>query len=396
MAIPRVILQPRRARPFYGRHPWVYAGAIATVEGEPADGDEADLYSHAGHFIARGLYNSRSKIRLRLHTWSPDTPLDRNFFGNRLDASLRLRRTLLGLDSPGRACRLVFSEGDGLSGLTVDRYDRWLVVQFTSLALAQRRDLFAELLVERLRPEGIYLRTERGVGKLEGIELQDGLLWGSEPAGPVEIEEWGLRFLVHLSQGQKTGFYLDQRDNRQAVARLAAGRRMLDAFCYTGGFGLHAARAGATQVLGVDASEPAVSLAQENAQLNGLDRVSFVRADVFSYLQTLVDANEHFGLVILDPPKFARARHAVEEALRGYRRLQTLALRLLAADGILVTCCCSGLITGDMLEDLLAQLAAEERREIQLLERRGQAADHPVSVSCPESSYLKCLISRVL
>src|SRR6516162_7798844 len=160
MAIPRVILQPRRARPFYGRHPWVYAGAIATVEGEPADGDEADLYSHAGHFIARGLYNSRSKIRLRLHTWSPDTPLDRNFFGNRLDASLRLRRTLLGLDSPGRACRLVFSEGDGLSGLTVDRYDRWLVVQFTSLALAQRRDLFVELLVELLRPEGIYLRTE--------------------------------------------------------------------------------------------------------------------------------------------------------------------------------------------------------------------------------------------
>jgi 23S rRNA (cytosine1962-C5)-methyltransferase len=303
---------------------------------------------------------------------------------------------VLGLDGPGRACRLVFSEADGLSGLTVDRYDRWLVVQFTSLGLAKRRDLLAELLVERLEPEGICLRTERGIGQLEGLELQDCRLWGNVPAQPVVIEEGGLRFLVNISQGQKTGFYLDQRDNRQAVAGLAAGRRVLDAFCYTGGFGLHAAHAGAGPVLGIDASEPAVALAQENARLNKLAGVTFLRADVFSSMQTLVEANERFGLIVLDPPKFARARHAVEEAMRGYRRLQTLALQLLAADGILVTCCCSGLISADMLEDLLAQLAVLERREIQLLERRGQARDHPVSVSCPESNYLKCLISRVL
>jgi 23S rRNA (cytosine1962-C5)-methyltransferase len=390
----RVVLQPRRARPFYGRHPWVYAGAVAAVEGEPADGDVVDLYSHAGNFVARGLYNSQSKIRVRLYTWSADVPLDRDFFRGRLEAALRLRRDL-GVDGPGRACRLVFSEGDGLSGLTVDRYDRWLAVQFTALGLARRRELLAELLVELVGPEGIMLRTERGIGRLEGLELHDEPLWGRLPEGPVEIEEGGLRFLVNLVEGQKTGFYLDQRANRRAVAGLAAGRRVLDAFCYTGGFGLHAARAGAAAVYGVDASEPALALARENARRNGLDRVEFVRADVFTHLDELARAGERFGLVVLDPPKFARTRGAVDEALRGYRRLQTLALRLLGPDGLLVTCCCSGLITADMLEDLQAQLAVEERRSIQILERRGQAPDHPVSVGCPESNYLKCLVSRV-
>jgi 23S rRNA (cytosine1962-C5)-methyltransferase len=392
----RIVLLPRRARPFFGHHPWVYAGAIAEVIGQPADGEVVDLYSHAGNFVARGLYNSRSKIRVRLYTWSAETLLDRAFFRRRLEDALRLRHALLGYDGPTRACRLVFSEADGLSGLTVDRYDRWLVVQFTAFGMAQRSDLLVELLVELAEPEGIYLRTERGIGQLEGLELHDGLLWGQVPEEPVRIEEEGIQFLVHLREGQKTGFYLDQRENRRAVARFAAGRRILDAFCYTGGFGLHAARAGAESVLGVDMSAPALALAQANAQRNGFEGISFNRENVFTYLQTLEKAGERFGLIVLDPPKFARARNAIEEALRGYRRLQTLALHLLESDGILVTCCCSGLITSSLLEELLAQLAVDEGREIQILERRGQAPDHPVSVSCPESNYLKCLISRVL
>jgi 23S rRNA (cytosine1962-C5)-methyltransferase len=392
---PRVVLRPRRARPFYGRHPWVFAGAVASVEGSPRDGDEVDLASHAGHFVARGLYNSRSKIRVRLYSWSPDAPLDAEFFRARLAAALRLRQDVLRLDGPRRAYRVVFSEADGLSGLTVDRYDRWLVAQVTSLGMAQRRELIADLLEELLRPEGVYLRTERGIGRMEGLELHDGLLRGRVPAEPVVIEEDGLEFLVHVAEGQKTGFYLDQRANRRAVASLSVGRRVLDAFCYTGGFGLHAARAGASEVRAVDASDAALELARANARRNGVEAVTFVRADVFDELDRLVRAGERFGLVVLDPPKFARSRQAVDEALRGYRRLQTLALRLLDPDGILVTCCCSGLITAQMLEDLLAQLAAEERRGVQILERRGQAADHPVAVACPESSYLKCLISRV-
>jgi 23S rRNA (cytosine1962-C5)-methyltransferase len=392
--LPRVVLLPKRARPFYARHPWVFAGAVASVEGEPADGDEVDLVAHTGGFIARGLYNSRSKIRVRLYRWEPDAPLDADFFRERLASAIRLR-DLWGLNAPGAACRLVFSEGDGLSGLTVDRYDRWLVLQFTSLGMARRKDLLADVLEELLRPAGVYVRTERGVGQLEGLQLQDGPLRGGSPPGDLEIQESGLRFRVNLAEGQKTGFYLDQRDNRLQVARLARGRRVLDGFCYSGGFGLHAARAGAAGVLGIDSSEPALALARENAALNRLENISFERADVFERLDELVKRGERFGLVVLDPPKFARSRGSIDEALKGYRRLQALALRLLEPEGLFVMCCCSGLISPDMLEELLAQTAPDVRREVQLLERRGPSPDHPVSVACRESHYLKCLIARV-
>ncbi|MGE3804622.1 MAG: class I SAM-dependent rRNA methyltransferase [Gemmataceae bacterium] len=395
MPPPRVILKPKRAQPFFGRHPWVFAGAIADVQGEPADGTEVDLYSHGDSFIARGIFNAQSKIRVRLYSWDEAVPLERDFFRDRLAAAIRLRRDILGFERPGSACRLVFSEADGLSGLTVDRYDRWLAVQFTALGLAQRKEMIAELLLELTGVAGIYQRTERGVGKLEGLELHDEPLKGSLPVEPILIDEHGLSFAVDLGTGQKTGFYLDQRDNRQAVAKLAAGRRVLDAFCYSGGFGLHAARAGAKEVLGVDVSEAALDLARANAARNGLNNIDFIRDGVFERLEQLAAAGERFGLVVLDPPKFARARHAIEEALRGYRRLQTLALRLLEPDGILVTCCCSGLITMEMLDDVLAQVAVHAKRDVQILERRGQSADHPIAATCLETGYLKCLIARV-
>ncbi|MCI0639741.1 MAG: class I SAM-dependent rRNA methyltransferase [Gemmataceae bacterium] len=395
MSLPRVILKPKRARPFFGRHPWVFAGAVAEVQGEPADGAVVDLVSHAGNFIARGLYNSRSKIRVRLYSWDSETALDESFFRERLARAVALRRDVLGLGGPGQACRLVFSEADGLSGLAVDQYDRWLVVQFTGLGLAERRDMFAGQLADLLQPEGIYLRTERGIGQLEGLELHDGLLRGQVPREPIVIEENGVRFHVLLTEGQKTGFYLDQRDNRQVVAKLARDRRVLDAFCYSGGFGLHAAKAGAAQVLGVDASEPALELARGNARLNELDNITYEKHDVFDKLDALVDAGEQFGMVILDPPKFARAGHAVEEAMRGYRQLQTQAIKLLEPGGKLVVCCCSGLITRDMLHDLLAQLSAEHKRDIQILESRGPAPDHPTAATCPETQYLKCIICRL-
>jgi 23S rRNA (cytosine1962-C5)-methyltransferase len=198
---PRVILLPRRAKPFYGRHPWVYAGAIASVQGAPADGDVVDLVAHEGHFIARGLFNSRSNIRVRLYTWNPDAVLDADFFRTQTLSAVQLR-DVLGWNRAGGACRLTFSEGDGLSGLTVDRYDRWLVVQFTSLALALRREPLARMLAEIMRPEGIYLRTERGIGALEGLELQDGLLWGQAPPETVMIDEDGIHFAVNLTEGQ--------------------------------------------------------------------------------------------------------------------------------------------------------------------------------------------------
>jgi 23S rRNA (cytosine1962-C5)-methyltransferase len=332
---------------------------------------------------------------VRLYCWEPERALDADFFRARIGQAIRLRRDILDLPRPGGACRLVFSEGDGLSGLTVDRYDRWLAVQLTSLALAQRRDMLAEILQDSTGVDGIVLRTERGIGRLEGVELEDGPLRGATPAEPVTIEDGELRFLVNLSEGQKTGFYLDQRDNRRAAARFARGRSVLDAFCYSGGFGLHALHAGAASVDGVDSSAAAIVLAQRNAELNGLAAATFAQADVFKHLSHLVAEQRRFGMVIIDPPKFARARHSIPEALRGYRRLQTLALKLLNPDGILVFCCCSGLIAIDMIEELFAQVSQAERREIQILERRGQSADHPVAVSCRESNYLKCLVARI-
>ena len=396
MTTPRVILKPKRALPFYGRHPWVYAGAIDRVEGTPADGDEVDVMSSADNFVARGLFNSQSKIHVRLYSWEPGVALDRAFFADRIDRAVRLRQHVLNLAGPAAGYRVVFSESDFLSGMVVDRYADWLAVQFTALGLANRREMIADVLRERLEPRGIYLRTEKGIGRLEGVELHDELLWGEPPPADLAIEENGLRFLVNLAEGQKTGYYLDQRDNRAAVARLCPGKRVLDAFCYTGGFGLYAAKAGAAEVVGVDASEPALELARQNVVANGLGNVSFARADVFKHLADLVAEGRKFDVVVLDPPKFARNRAAVPEALKGYRRLHQLALKLLDTDGVLVSCCCTGLIAPTELEDLIAQVAVEARRDLQILERRGAAPDHPVAVTCRESGYLKCIVSRVV
>lgn len=395
MSIAKVILKPKRAQPFFGRHPWVFAGAIERVEGSPSDGDEVELFSTADTFVARGLFNSQSKIQVRLYSWDRGVELNRDFFRGRLEQALRLRHDLLKLNGPEAGYRVAFSESDFLSGLVVDRYGDWLAVQFTALGLATRRQMIADVLRELLAPRGIYLRTEKGIGKLEGIELHDGPLWGEPPPADLTITENGLRVLVNLTEGQKTGYYLDQRDNRAAVARLSVGKRVLDAFCYSGGFGLHAAKAGAAEVLGVDASAPALELARRNAAANGLVNMTFECADVFHRLAELMAAGQRFDVVILDPPKFARNRAAVPEALRGYRRLHQLALKLLDRDGVLVSCCCTGLISLQELEDLIAQVAIDSRRDVQILDRRGAAADHPVAVTCRETGYLKCVVSRV-
>jgi 23S rRNA (cytosine1962-C5)-methyltransferase len=393
---PKVILKPKRAQPFFGRHPWVFAGAIERIDGAPADGDEVDLVSTAGNFVARGLFNSQSKINVRLYSWQEGVPLDRDFFRSRLESALHLRHDVLRLNGPDAGYRVCFSESDYLSGLIVDHYAGWLTVQFTALGLANRRAMIADVLRELLNPKGIYLRTEKGIGKLEGVSLHDELLWGDPPPADLSIIENGMRFFVNLAEGQKTGYYLDQRDNRLAVSRLCAGKRVLDAFCYTGGFGLYAAKAGAAEVLGIDASEPALELARRNAAANGLSNLTFEKADVFAHLGDLAAAGRKFDVVVLDPPKFARNRAAIPDAFKGYRRLHQLALKLLDREGILVSCCCTGLIAMTDLEELIGQVAVEGRRDLQLLERRGASADHPVAVTCRETGYLKCIISRVL
>ena len=392
----QVFLKPKRAAPFYARHPWVFAGAVDRIEGDPADGAVVDVRSHVGNFVGRGLFNNQSKIQIRLYSWDEKADLDRDFFRTKLQRALRLRHDILKLNGgPDAAYRVVFSEADTLSGMVVDRYGGWLTVQFTSLAMAARRDMFGELLTELLGCQGVYLRTEKGIGKLEGVTLQDGLLCGEAPPAEVVIHENGLKFAINLTEGQKTGYYLDQRDNRAAVAKLCGGKRVLDAFCYSGGFGVSAGAAGATEVECVDASDAALALVKRNAELNNLTQVAAVKGDIFQYLDAQVAAKRKFDVVVLDPPKFARDRASIPQAMRGYRQLVQQGLKLLVPDGILVKCCCSGLISMEMLEEVITQTVIDERRDLQILLRSGPAPDHPMSVTCREGAYLKCVVGRV-
>jgi len=394
--LPRVVLKSRRAQPFFYRHPWVFDGAIHRVEGSPSVGDEALLVTEKGDPIARGLFNPKSNIKLRLYSWDVDRTLDESFFASRIDDALRYRDQLFPSWTESTAGRLVFSEGDHLSGLTVDRYGDWLSVQLTSAALATRKDAILAHLQSRLAPKGIVLRSEKGMNEAEGLDAFDGLALGEAPPRPIFVEEHGLRYGVDLLEGQKTGFFLDQRDNRIAAARYASGR-VLDVFCYSGGFGLAALRAGkATNVIGVDVSDAAVTLAAENSRLNGLEtKTEYLARPAFEALEEFAAAGERFDMIVLDPPKMTRSRHTVEKALKGYYSLNKLAVDLLPPGGILVTCSCSGLVTREDFEQVLATVVMRSGRNIQVLEARRQSPDHPVSISCPESDYLKCYVCRV-
>lgn len=391
-----VILKPRKARPFYARHPWVLDSAIDHIEDSPADGDVVDLLSDKEKFIARGILNSNSRIRVRLYTWDASEALDETFWRKRLDSAVQFRKQL-GYDDPRGAARLVFSEGDGLSGLIVDRYADYLAVQVTALAVAARLPQIVPMLVELTGARGVMIRTERGVARAEGLDLRDGPYWGQMPDGPLLIVDQGLTYELDLAEGQKTGFYLDQRENRAAAAGYFRDRRVLDMFCYSGGFSMAASALGhAREVLGVDTSQKAVDLARSNADRNGLKNIRFQCGDGFETLESFVAAGERFGGVVLDPPKFARSRGSLDEAMRAYHWLNRLGVALLEPGGILVTCSCSGHVTREDFLYMLVGVAQQTGRQIQILEQRGASPDHPISASCLDSEYLKCFICRVV
>jgi len=393
--LPRVILGRGREHTTAARHPWLFSGAVDRVEGSPSDGDEVILADAEGRPVGRGLWNSRSQIRVRVYTTDPDEALDETFWRERIARALELRRRIPDL-SPSDPVRLVFSEADGLSGLVVDRMGGWLVVQLTSLALHRRLDLLLQPLEEALRPEGIMLRTEKGILEEEGLELTDGILRGTEPEGPVPLEDGSLRMLADLRTGQKTGFYLDQRWNRRAVARWAEGRRAADVCTYSGGFALHLARAGAASVVGVDVSASALELAAEHARLNDMeDRLRWVRSDAARWLEAEVEEGRSYDLMVLDPPRFARSRRGVPGALRGYARLNEAAVRILEPGGILATFSCSGRVTREAFAGVLAEVAGRTGRRLRILETLGQPADHPVDPNTPETAYLKGFILQV-
>jgi 23S rRNA (cytosine1962-C5)-methyltransferase len=392
MSRPAVQLTSRGEAPARARHPWIFSGAVADVRGDPEPGAAVDVFDRAGGFIGRGLFNPHSQIRVRLYT-PEDEPLDGAFFGARVRRAIALRADLLGLADPAGACRLVFSEGDGLSGLTVDRYGAYLAVQLTGLGIAGRLDAILDALEDAVAPKAVVLRTEKGMAEQEGLILQDGPLRGELPPAPVEIVEGGLRFLVDLGTGQKTGFYLDQRVNRTRAASYAEGRTVADVCSYSGGFSVAAARAGAERVTAVDVSAGALELAVANAAINGVgERVGTVRANAFEWLEGEAAEGRSYGMVVVDPPRFARTRRGIPSALQAYERLNRLAVACLEPGGMLLTFSCSGRVPEADFASAVCRGAASTGRDVRVLERLTQAPDHPVSVTCPESAYLKGLV----
>ncbi|WP_438316301.1 class I SAM-dependent rRNA methyltransferase [Candidatus Caldatribacterium sp. SIUC1] len=376
-------------------HPWVYRTDIEVLRGPADPGDVVLLENHRGKPLALGYYNPSSVIAVRVLTRNPEERIDRDFFLRRMQQALELRLKLF-REATTNAFRVVFAEADFLPGLIVDRFASLLVVQFLTLGMEKRRGDVVEALEVLLHPEGIYERSDVEVRKREGLEERTGwILPGGSPE--VVIKENGLAFFVDVARGQKTGYFLDQRENRLSLRRYVQGARVLDCFSYTGGFAIHAAAFGAKEVLGLDISESAVALARENARLNRLeDRVRFEVADVFEALRELFRKGERFDLVILDPPAFVKGKEALEGALRGYKDINLLAMKLLVPSGTLVTCSCSYHLSEDLFLEVLKEASQDAGRRLQILEQRGQAQDHPVLVGYPESRYLKCFILRVL
>lgn len=395
MAYPHVILRRRRAQPFFFRHPWVFSGAVQDVPEGLADGSLVDVLSDSGQWVGRGFYNGRSQIRVRLFSWDPDEAVDQAFWRGRLAAAIDLRRRILALDDRAQACRLVYSDSDGLPGLIVDRYGDYLVVEWGSLAFYEQREMVIGLLVEALAPAGILGRADGEAAAREGIPQGVEWLHGSPAPNPLAVGVGTVTLLVDLEGGQKTGLFLDQRENYASAAGWLRGARVLDGFCYVGGFGLSAAAAGAAEVIGFDANDAAVALANEAARMNGLGHARFERGDLFADLRRLRAEGETFDAVILDPPRFAPTARSVPHAVRGYKDINLVAMQVLKPGGLLITCSCSQHVTPDQFLAILNEAAKDVGRVVQVIERRGQSADHPIIVSCPETAYLKCFVCAV-
>jgi 23S rRNA (cytosine1962-C5)-methyltransferase len=375
------------------RHPWIFSGAVERVTGDPQGGDTVEVRSADGKPLALAAFSPRSQIRARAWSFDPAAAIDAGFFRARLQAALRLRESLPAARHTN-AMRLVHGESDGLPGLVVDRYADVLVAQFLSAGAERWREPILDALSELTGCEAIYERSDAEVRTLEGLEPRAGFARGNRNARRCPIIEHGLNFRVDVEEGQKTGFFLDQRENRQRVRALAAGREVLDGFCYTGGFALAALAGGARRVTAVESSAPALEVARENLAANQLDasRIAFEQADVFGYQRLLRDRGASFDLVVLDPPKFAPTAAQAKNAARAYKDINLLACKLLAPGGLLATFSCSGGVSTELFQSIVAGAALDAGVEAKIIERFGAAADHPVALNFPEGDYLKGLL----
>ncbi len=395
--LPVLTVRQGREKPILNRHPWVFSGA-AYSEPDVEPGSIVDVRDSKGRFLARGYYNAASKIRARLLTWDENETIDNAFWRRRVAAAIARRRALLGSSEANNACRLVMSEADQLPGLIVDQYGDHLVLMALTAGIEKHLGSVVQALVDEVNPAGIVERSDDAVRTLEGLEMRTGMLTGTKPpAEGVWIRENGLRYLIDLTAGHKTGFYLDQRTNHALVGQLAQGRRVLDCFAYTGGFAVNACQGGAASVLSIDASQAASDRTRVNLAANGFtDEARFRQetGDAFAVLRRLKDQGEQFDLIILDPPKFAATGAQVDKAARGYKDINLLAFRMLAPGGHLATFSCSGHISPDLFQKIVFGASADAGRDAVIERYLYQAEDHPMLLSFPESLYLKGLLCR--
>ncbi|ASL87152.1 23S rRNA (cytosine(1962)-C(5))-methyltransferase [Serratia marcescens] len=393
----RLFLAKGREKSLLRRHPWVFSGAVQRVEGKAHSGETIDILDSQGKWLARGAYSPESQIRARVWTFQPDEEINIDFFIRRLQQAQSWRDWVAqraGLDG----YRLIAGESDGLPGITIDRFQNFLVLQLLSAGAEYQRPALLSAL-QHCYPEcSIYDRSDVAVRKKEGLPLAQGPVQGDLPPELLPITEHGMKLLVDIQQGHKTGFYLDQRDSRLAARNYSAGRRVLNCFSYTGAFAVSALMGGCAQVISVDTSQAALDIARQNVELNKLDlnKAEFVRDDVFQLLRNYRTQGEKFDLIIMDPPKFVENKNQLASACRGYKDINMLALQLLNPGGILLSFSCSGLMPTDLFQKILADAAVDAGRDVQFIEQFRQAADHPVIATYPEGLYLKGFACRVM
>ena len=384
------IVRGKESRVEYG-HPWIFKSDVSHTEGYIEPGDVLDVYSSKNKFLGRGFYNPKSQITIRMMTYEHEE-VNYDFLYKRISDAWNYRKQVADTNS----CRAIYGESDFLPALVVDKFSDILVVQTLALGMDRYKNDIVNILDDIIKPRGIYERNDVPVRLLEGLEMQKGFLKGPFDT-LVEMTENGVKFLVDVENGQKTGFFLDQKENRAAIAPFVKDVKVLDCFTHTGSFALHAGLYGAKSVLGIDISEHAVKCATKNAEINGLNSiVKFQVANTFDILHEFYDNGEHFDTIVLDPPAFTKTKNAVQGAIRGYKEINLRAMKIIKRGGYLITCSCSQHVDSDLFMDILYDAAADSKRKVRVVEYRSQAKDHPVLLAAPETEYLKCAILQVV
>jgi 23S rRNA (cytosine1962-C5)-methyltransferase len=389
----QLVIKQGKEKALRRKHPWVFTGAVQKIQGKPGLGDTVDVLDNKGQFLGRGAYSPHSQICARIWTFDANEAIDDAFFERRVARAKALRDAVVPAGTTGY--RLLAGESDGLPGITVDVYANWLVCQLLSAGAEIQRGTLVQALRSHFPKHSVYERSDVDVRKKEGLDPVVGLLHGSAEPEPVIIEENGLKLWVDIKTGHKTGYYLDQRDARQTITKYAAGKTVLNCFSYTGGFGLYAAAAGASAVTNLDMSQPALDVAQQNLDLNGLATpVEHIQGDVFKILREYQQSRRRFDVIVLDPPKFVDSKANLTRACRGYKDINRLAAELLNPGGILLTFSCSGLLSSELFQKVVADGVLDAGRDMHIIDRLFQAPDHPVSMPYPEGLYLKGLVLR--